>query len=245
MSLSWLHLHADHWAVSETNRSEVRRRFVHAAGLTLLEQGLGVLERGIDLDQGVIAKADRGRRTFYNTFDHGHTKSARSNLIHEVMLEVLSSGRSTTTFELADQLTELVAPAAETSQDEFEAAVHRFATDQYIEVLDHDITRLQELLWALGQDDPVVQARFRQMYADWATCVAAGIEAVAHSLDRRLRPPLTPTLVATALTGMIEGLVIRARVDPEAVPRELFGHIVVSLVRGLTEPIGGAAPKAV
>jgi hypothetical protein len=231
MSLSFVHLDAEHWSTSETGRSVARRRYVHAAARTMLEQGLDLIARGIDVDGGVIAHAGRSRTAFYETF-RGH--DSRRQLVDALVGEVLDPARSTTTNELRDQLTDVVAPSAACDA---EALIHRYATDQFHEVLDDDIARLQLAVWALGQCDDEVAGRFREIYGVWVGEVADGVEAILRGHRLALRDPFTPALLATVLTALIEGLVVRARVDPDAVPMTLFADTVCALVRSVTTPV--------
>jgi hypothetical protein len=229
MSLSFVHLDPHDWSTSESGRPEARRRYVHAAARTVLDQGLDLVARGIDIDGGVIRHAGRSRTAFYETF-RGH--DSRRQLVDALVGEVLDSTRSTTTIELREQLTEVVAVS---SSADVEALIHRYATDQFHEVLDDDIARLQLVIWALGQCDDEVARGFRQIYGAWVGEVADGVEAILRGQGLVLREPFTPALLATVLTALIEGLVVRARVDPDAVPLTLFADTVCALVRSVTE----------
>jgi BetI-type transcriptional repressor, C-terminal len=248
MSLSWIHLQPDFWARAEPDRPEATRRFVHAAGVTVLEQGLDVLVRGIDLDR-TVERSGRSRRTFYDKFHARPSEShspdaeppgpaahgARRELVAQLVRETCDPLRSSTTAELGAQLTQVVAPSTEADEPTLDDLIRRYTNDQYHEVLDDDIHRLQSLVWALGQDDDDVCAAFRSLYSSWVEVVASGVAAIVESHHRRLIAPFTPELVATSLTALIEGLATRARVDPDAVPIGLFGELVVGLIRGITE----------
>jgi AcrR family transcriptional regulator len=251
MSLSWIHLQPDFWARAEPDRPEATRRFVHATGVTILAQGLDVLVRGIDLDR-IVERSGRSRRTFYDKFRARPSASvvpdearrvtsahgARRKLVEQLVRETCDPLRSSTTVELGEQMTQLIAPADDTHEPTFDDLIRRYTTDQYHEVLDDDIHRLQALVWALGQDDDDVCEAFRSLYRSWVETVAFGVAAIVESHGRTLIAPFTPELVATSLTALIGGLATRARVDPDAVPLELFGELVVGLIRGITEDTG-------
>jgi hypothetical protein len=213
---------------------------VHAAGVTILEQGLDVLARGIDLDR-IVALSERSRRTFYDKFRTPRTEphGARRKLVAQLVRETCDPLRSFTTAELGAQMTEVIAPADDEHDPTFDDLIRRYTTDQYHEVLDDDIHRLQSLVWALGQDDDEVCAAFQSLYGEWVRVVAIGVQAIVESHGRSLIAPFTPELVATSLTALIEGLATRARVDPDAVPLELFGELVVGLIRGITIDAAG------
>jgi hypothetical protein len=204
MSLSWLHLDPEHWACSDPRHNSHHRRYVHAAGQTVLAQGLDLLARGLDVDHGVVPRSSRSRRSFYDAFhvapgpSSEQEVSPRQMLVDSIVREVCDPERSSTTAELGQQITMIMAPAAEQAPQTFEDVVRRYATDQYVEVLVDDIHRLQALVWALGQDDETVATQFRALYAKWTDEVAAGIDAVLESLGCRLVAPLTPALFATS-----------------------------------------------
>ena len=149
MSLSWIHLNVDHWSDSEPDHPSLPRRFVHGAGHALLADGLEVLARGLDIDD-VARRASRSRRLLYATFQRGkgrERRSPRRALIDQVAAEVCDASRSTTTVELGLQMMQIIAPEADTSNPAaFEHALRRYANDQFHEVLDDDIHRLQSLV---------------------------------------------------------------------------------------------------
>jgi BetI-type transcriptional repressor, C-terminal len=240
MTASWLQQDPENWATSDPSRNPVRRRFVHASAGALIAQGLDVIARGIDIDRQVVPRSGRSRRTFYEAFKDGTAaETERSRLVAELVRETLDPERSMATRELAEQMVGLVGPDDELlSVDD---QVRRYATDQYVEVLRDDLSRVQAVLWGLGHDDPVVRERFCAMYADWTSRIAFAIQAVVMSIGRELVEPYTPQSVAVVLTGLIEGLAVRARVDPDAVPRELFGEVAVTLMYGVTRPVGDQA----
>ncbi len=235
MTASWLQQDPEHWATSDPSRNPVRRRFVHASASALIAQGLDVIARGIDIDREVVPRSGRSRRTFYEAFKDGaDAETERSRLVAELVRETLDPERSLATRELAEQMAERVGPDDELlSVDE---QVRRFATDQYVEVLRDDLSRVQAVLWGLGHDNPMVRERFCNMYGDWTMRIAFGIQAVAMSIGREIVAPYTPQSLAVVMTGLIEGLAVRARVDPDAVPRELFGEVVVTLMYAVTRP---------
>ncbi len=245
MSLSFVHLNVEHWATSERDRSEIRRRFVHATALALLDHGLDIVANGLDVHRDVAPGSGRSERTFHDAYHSRGSAGPRRRLVDDLIAEVCLPTRTSRVTEMGLQLADVIAPAAVTSPtDAFLDTVRHYANDQFHEALIDDISRLQALAWALGQHDESVRASFVALYDDWMRKVTPGIGAVIEGLGRRLRPPWTADLLATALIAVIEGLMTRARVDPDAVPDGLFGELVVGMIDGFTEFDGEDASRA-
>ena len=68
---------------------------------------------------------------------------------------------------------------------------------------------------------------------------AAGVwGALLERTGRKILPPFTLESIAAALNSLFEGLAIRAAVDPDSVPDELFAQIATALGAALTVPRG-------
>jgi BetI-type transcriptional repressor, C-terminal len=237
VSLSFVHLNVEHWATSEPDRSEIRRRFVHATALALLDHGLDIVAHGLDVQHDVAPGSGRSARTFHDTYRTRGSVTARRRLVEDLVAEVCLPTRTSRVTEMGLQLVDVIAPAAAGApRDAFLDVVRHYANDQFHEALIDDISRLQALAWALGQHDESVRAAFVALYDDWMSKVTPGIDAVIEGIGRRLRPPWTADLVATTLIAAIEGLMTRVRIDPDAVPDGLFGEFVVGMIDGFTEP---------
>lgn len=102
--------------------------------------------------------------------------------------------------------------------------------------------RLLMGMWAA--DDPDVNdriaAQYRAVGARWATFY----EEVFPTYGLEIRPPFTFAMMATLITALGEGLVVRSSVDPEAVPDDLAASGVDSVAGG-QEPTWGLLAAAV
>jgi len=68
---------------------------------------------------------------------------------------------------------------------------------------------------------------------------AAGVwGALLERTGRKLLPPFTLESLAATLNSLFEGLTLRAAVDPESVPDELFAQVATALGAALTVPRG-------
>jgi AcrR family transcriptional regulator len=115
--------------------------------------------------------------------------------------------------------------------------------------------RLWMSLWARRRTNPHAEQVIRDGYHDIDERWSALYDKVLHAYGLRLRDPWTPQLLSTVLTALLEGLVVRASVDPDSVPAdmrdperpdeswELFGLIVDALFPALTCPDGDERSK--
>ena len=107
--------------------------------------------------------------------------------------------------------------------------------------------RLQVALWVSADD--VVRARLAAQYAavgaEWVEFYRTVFEVYGFTL----RKPFTYDWLATALTALLEGLILRAEVDPhsigvdgsDAAPTSewgLFSSTVLALLPGVTQEVG-------
>ena len=68
---------------------------------------------------------------------------------------------------------------------------------------------------------------------------ANGWQTLLSATHRTLAEPFDLDRLATALTALFHGLVIRQAVDPDAVDDELFGDVTAALALSITIPLGG------
>ena len=81
--------------------------------------------------------------------------------------------------------------------------------------------RVQMAFWMT--DDPSCRKRIANQYAEVAASWTSIYRASLDAYGLVLRPPFTFEWLTTLLTALLEGLVIRQRVDPSAVPLDGIG----------------------
>ena len=94
----------------------------------------------------------------------------------------------------------------------------------------------QMALWSLASKDPDLTQRLRTMYDifdDASRVAAAGVIERMESWGLHIRHGITIDELSVAITAMVEGLGIRAAVDPDAVPEHLTGTVLVAMVEAL------------
>jgi AcrR family transcriptional regulator len=104
-------------------------------------------------------------------------------------------------------------------RENFDSALRNASTSQ-----------LQFSLWAKHDDDQVASL-LRDLYRSGTTDIVSLYEQVVAAAGRRFRPPFDAGSLAVVLTALVEGLVMRRVVDPDAVPDDL-----TSVPRMLGEP---------
>jgi AcrR family transcriptional regulator len=112
-------------------------------------------------------------------------------------------------------------------------------TERMIEFNRTDATfKLMLAVAAKAPQDRQIRDRLHGMYAAAGADVAAYCDAVRELLGREWRPPFTPDDLATAFLAIFEGLGLRQSVDPDAVPPQRFGLLLMSMIDLMSRPAG-------
>lgn len=110
--------------------------------------------------------------------------------------------------------------------------------------------RVLMAMWAAN--DPAVNRRIAVQYGASGDRWAGLYEATCRYYGLEIRPPFTVEMVATILAALTDGLVVRASVDPDAVPRTLpqvvesgetlpwglLGCALLAFLSTLSRPVG-------
>jgi AcrR family transcriptional regulator len=97
--------------------------------------------------------------------------------------------------------------------------------------------RFQLCAW-VAHEEPAVQVALRRYYDRFTAQYVAAYDHLLERWGREFRPPFTPRSAAAVLTALVEGLVVRHGVDPEAAPPELFSQAVRALLVVMTRATG-------
>ena len=100
--------------------------------------------------------------------------------------------------------------------------------------------RLQMCLWA-KHDDPGARDALRAGYDRVADHLAPAFERILERCGREFRPPFTMSSALVVFAALLESLVVRHCVDPEAVDPTLFAHAVQALLPTMTRPVDDEA----
>lgn len=85
-------------------------------------------------------------------------------------------------------------------------------------------------------DDPVIAAGLRALYRDYEQDTRLLNEVASQQWGREPRPPFTDEWIQAILGALLDGIVVRHLVDPEAMPAESFGLASAILTMALTRP---------
>ena len=89
---------------------------------------------------------------------------------------------------------------------------------------------------AVARNDPAVAAILRRHYGTVTDIYASLYDAVLDASDRRLIAGLTTRDIATLLTALADGFIVRRSFEPYAATPDLYGEAVVRLYDALTSP---------
>lgn len=104
----------------------------------------------------------------------------------------------------------------------------------FAQALDDDVLTLQMLAWVAAHEHEPIQENFRVLYHSLDQRAGEGLSAMLEGWGRTPIPPYTWSTIATTLTSLTEGLLIRRAVDPEAVPISLLGEISAGIIASMT-----------
>jgi AcrR family transcriptional regulator len=141
-------------------------------------------------------------------------------------------------------------PELAVSMPEFEARARDGAsfveaflpmTDRMLEFNRSDPTfKLMLAVAAKAPRDREIRDRLKSMYAVATAEVADYCDLTRELLGREWRPPFTKQDLADAFLAMYEGLGLRQSVDPEAVPPERFGLLLLTIIELMSRPTGSS-----
>lgn len=209
---------------------ETRRRLL-TAGLELLRQD----SVGNVLSQVKAAKvARRAGLTQGAFFHHWPTQDA---YLEDLFDHALATDRFEWTNRIAaDSLRELA------EGGDLPVLTRRIAGNVVTGLSEDMSFQVQAGLWARADVDEVVAARLRRLYADTDRRFGALFREALESRGMRARTGHTYEEMARIANAILEGLVVRRRIDPELVPPELFGDLILALLPHYAEPVPDDEP---
>jgi len=210
----------------------------------LLEAGAGLLREvpvGAVLSQVTArAVAERAGRTTGAFFHHWRSQEAYQQ---DLLAYILDPARIESTAEAVNAIRGGLASGADPVGVLGAAARGNFASvrvDPYVP--------LWNALWSRHGSDAYVHDLLRGNFRSVTGQVAPVLEAVLEAARRRMRPPHTVDTLAVTITALVQGLALRAAIEPECVPVQppgqdeddgswdLFATTVTTLFEAVTEP---------
>jgi AcrR family transcriptional regulator len=211
---------------------ETRRR--------LLEAGLELLRRdsvGNVLSQVKSAKVAREAGLTEGAFFHHWPTQAA--YLEDLFDHALATDRFEWTNRVAaDSLRELA------EGGDLSVLTRRIAAKLVTGLSDDTSFQVQAGLWARADVDEVVAERLRRLYHDTDRRFGALFQEALESRGMRARAGHTYEEMARIANAILEGLVVRRRIDPDLVPAELLGDLILALLPHYAEPVPAPDERA-
>jgi AcrR family transcriptional regulator len=190
--------------------------------LALLDAGIELLEEQ-DLDTILSARAV-AKRANRSTGSFFHYWETTDDYITDLLDHVLRPGSVPSVDEMASLLDQLT--AEHTAPVDLLRAI---CAQDFVNTISDPLLRVEMLLWA-HHSDPRVRSALGRFY-DWTDDLGIGrFDLISQRWGRTLRRPLDFRLLSIALTALLEGLAIRHLIQPDRVPIDLLGMIVIALL---------------
>ncbi|MFN0282112.1 MAG: TetR/AcrR family transcriptional regulator [Kineosporiaceae bacterium] len=194
---------------SRAEAGELTRLELLAAGAQLLrEQPVGAVFNQVTATE-VARRAGRTIGAFYH---HWHDQDSYRR---ELLAYVLAPERVP-----AEETAEAVAGSLEERLPADEV-IRRNARANLVLGMHHPAFALSIAMWAQARSDDAVRGLLRRQYQDVTDTLVPMYAALLETYGWAPRPPFTVELIAVMTRALAEGLVLRAVVDPAAVPLAL------------------------
>jgi AcrR family transcriptional regulator len=202
--------------MADTSRSQTRQE--------LLEAGLDILRDEPRLDvlnaRSVSRKAGLSTGAFYYYWDTQE----------QYLTDLLSLGLADRRFRWLQSVERQVRKLTE--KDTALEDVIEQATRWGIESVERDPMFLVQMsVWSRHAVDPESKEALAKLYRDFHNHFLPLYREILEGGELNLepRPPFTYDTLAVVVTALVEGLVLQRRLDPDAVPRDLFGWVLLAL----------------
>lgn len=216
-----------------TKSAESRRR--------LLESGREmVLEAPIPDLLGHIRLSDVARRADVSTGALYHYWESQDAYRADLLADLLSPRR----YPMRESIDEMVRDAAEGGIT-LRQLIQYVCEENVDQFFGNPDFRVQIAMWL--SSDPGIRVRLSEQYGRVGGEWVDFYRTVFEVYGLRMREPFTFEHLATLLTGLLEGLILRAAVQPSAVPLSgigtpdgddwsLFSSAVLAMLPGMTQP---------
>lgn len=214
-------------------QSAPRLRDPEATRRRLLDAGLDVLRQesvGHVLNQVKAAKVARRAGLTQGAFFH-HWPSQAAYL-EDLFDHALVCDRFEWTSRIAAESLEELAAGGD-----LEVLTKRIAGELVANLSDDVSFQVQTGLWARADVDEVVAERLHRLYADTDRRFGELFQQALESRGFRARPGHSYEEMARIANAILEGLVVRRRIDPELVPADLLGDLILALLPHFAEPV--------
>lgn len=135
-----------------------------------------------------------------------------------------------------DDVTELGDDLLVDEELDIEAMLRTIADTAYQNLRESGRLHSEMALWALASEDRAVRDQLSTLYAFYDDVSLELYRSIADRFERAGITPrsgLTPEQLVAVLDAVLEGLAIRASIDPDIIPGDLYGTVMVALFEAL------------
>lgn len=210
-----------------------RRRDAEATRRKLLDAGLELLRRdsvGHALNQVKAAKVAQAAGVTQGAFFHHWPTQA--DYVDDLFDHALATDRYEWTNRLASGWIEDLDAGGD-----LEELTRQIASALVIGLTDDVSFQAQVALWARADVDPDLAARLRRLYHDTDERFGALFQRTLEARGLRAKDGYDYEDLARIANAILEGIVLRRRIDPDLVPAELFAELLLALIPAYTQPL--------
>ncbi|MEO6989026.1 MAG: hypothetical protein ABI239_10320 [Aquihabitans sp.] len=202
-----------------------------ATARDILANGYAVLCKGMDSHR-IARQFGSGRNAVHSRLRQLGRDQNNDAIIANLADVFLDPARTGETERLAQSVMERFTG----SEDPDAIASIRALCVAFFEIVDDKhVTDIQIFLWSGRSNDEIAES-LRGIYAHIDSLVEGIVTQLLDQWSRVMRPPFTTADLASAVGSLIDGLIIRQRVDLVEARSELFGNLVLALVPTMTQP---------
>jgi AcrR family transcriptional regulator len=208
---------ADGESARRQSRGRESREALLQAGVELLRDKTLREVLGALSTRAVARRANRSVGSFFH-----HWPSAEA-YVDDLIAHIFSAGLLPENVdEIARGLEELLVDS-----DDPLAGLHAILNANFADTANDPFFAVELLLRSQSNDQ--VRAGLRAFYRQTERIIPV-YESFASALGTQPREPFDYVTVSVALTALLEGLVLRALVDPDRVPPTLYGDLVLAFL---------------
>ncbi|MFE3192550.1 TetR family transcriptional regulator [Nocardia sp. NPDC059240] len=203
-------------AVMTDNDQTADRQLAEAAIDVMLNDPIALLDRGLPIER-ICDQAHFGRATFFRRY------GTKDQFIHAVLEGLVRSAVR------GDDVKAVSRTMLEAHDGDVVRAVHAMA-EAYFDKADELVgTDRAMLATVFGHDRGQFARRLRETYGRRDATAVEAFNTLVGSRGATLRKPFTVKRLALVLTALLDGMLLRRRIDPHAVSAQLLADAVLAI----------------
>ena len=215
-------------AVSDKALQQVKNAVLYS----MVHRPFSMLSRGLTPSDWRI---EGFRSRFYRQFN------AKTDAVEDALLSAISPNRSKLTDGLVAEMNNFATigcepgEASDGSADMLPSdAVSALGDAYFAQSIGDDVLVLQMLAWVCAGEQQSIKDDFPTLYDSLDQRTVNGLSTMLGAWGRTPIEPFTWSDIATTLTALTEGLLIRHAVDPEKVDTKFLGQVAIGVVSSMT-----------